>query len=46
MVDIAQAIQALDSNAQFVINGSPTMKLNIKLKLNTFLVQMKMVRLF
>ena len=24
MVDIAQAIQALDSNAQFVINGTPT----------------------
>ena len=24
MVDIAQAIQALDINAQFVINGTPT----------------------
>ena len=24
MVDIAKAIQALDSNAQFVINGTPT----------------------
>ena len=24
MVDIAQAIQALDSNAQFVVNGSPS----------------------
>ena len=24
MVDIAQAIQSLDSNAQFVINGTPT----------------------
>ena len=24
MVDIAKAIQALDSNAQFVINGSPS----------------------
>ena len=24
MVDIAQAIQALDSNAQFVIHGTPT----------------------
>ena len=24
MVDIAQAIQALDSSAQFVINGTPT----------------------
>ena len=24
MVDIAQAIKALDSNAQFVINGTPT----------------------
>ena len=24
MIDIAKAIQALDSNAQFVINGTPT----------------------
>ena len=24
MIDIAQAIQALDSNAQFVINGTPS----------------------
>ncbi len=24
MIDISQAIQALDSNAQFVINGTPT----------------------